>query len=195
VILIWSASHGSFLGTIYSGFTFFVIVNIPYVDVLRPQRILTLRRFVEIDLTILIEFLGRQLHRLIHLDPPSIAHSRFTSASSSDLLGPLAQAAARGSKSNNEMKVFMLRLSRPHVRDTIPCKNFFIFFASKSVFRCFRSLLFYNSCAIKGVSIALSFRISLLLFKIQNQIDPQLAHFDLALPSVYPAFFAHASRH
>ena len=42
---------------------------------------------------------------------------------------------------------------------------------------------------VKGVSITISFRISHLLFKIQNQIDPQLAHSDRALLSACLAFF------
>ena len=52
----------------------------------------------------------------------------------------------------------------------------------------------FRHLGIKGVSIALSFRISHLLFKIQNQIDLQLVYSVRALPLACPAFFARASR-
>lgn len=39
----------------------------------------------------------------------------------------------------------------------------------------------------------IKFRISLLLFKTQNQFDSLLAHSDRALPLACPAFFAHAA--
>jgi hypothetical protein len=41
----------------------------------------------------------------------------------------------------------------------------------------------------KGVSIALSFHISLLLFKIRNLIDLQLVYSVRTLPLACPAFF------
>jgi len=46
---------------------------------------------------------------------------------------------------------------------------------------------------IKGISIALSFRISPLLFKIRNQVDLQPVYSVRALSLACPVFFAHVS--